>query len=118
MTDHRAATNHTPSAIQLKLYVAGRTPRSESAAARVRQLFEDVLEATYEMTVIDVLELPGLADEDKVIATPTLIKVVPPPVRRIVGDLSDLEQVARWLGIDEIPAATVPAAQDQDGDHL
>ena len=118
MTDHRAVTDPTPGAIQLKLYVAGRTPRSESAAARVRHLFEDVLKAAYEMTVIDVLELPGLADEDKVIATPTLIKVVPPPVRRIVGDLSDLEQVARWLGMDEVATAAVPAARDQDGEQL
>ena len=51
------------------------------------------------------------------IATPTLIKLVPPPVRRIVGDLSDLEQVARWLGMEQIGAVAVPAAQDQDGDR-
>ncbi len=70
------------------------------------------------MTVIYVLERPGLADEDKVIATPTLIKLVPPPVRRIVADLSDLEQVARWLGVEEIGTAAVRAGQDQDGDQL
>ena len=118
MTDDRAANDPNPMAIQLKLYVAGRTPRSESAAARVRQLFEDVLKTAYEMTVIDVLEGPSLADQDKVIATPTLIKLDPPPVRRIVGDLSDLAQVARLLGMQEIGTPSAQAARDQDGDQL
>jgi circadian clock protein KaiB len=90
--------------VRLKLYIAGQTPRSESAVARVRHLFETMLRAPYEMVVIDVLERPGLADEDKVIATPTLIKLVPPPSRRVVGDLSDLDQVARWLGVDPVGA--------------
>lgn len=85
----------------LKLYVTGKTPRSEKAIANLRQICEQELANQYEMIIIDVLERPQLAEEEKILATPTLIKQLPPPLRRIIGDLSDKEKVL--LGLDLLP---------------
>ncbi len=82
----------------LKLYVAGNTPRSERAIQNLRRLCEEALAGQYHMVVIDVLERPQLAEDEKILATPTLIKHLPPPLRRIIGDLSDTEKVL--LGLD------------------
>ena len=82
----------------LKLYVTGQTVRSESAIANLRRACERELRGQYELRVIDVLERPQLAEEDKIMATPTLVKQLPPPLRRIIGDLSDGEKVL--LGLD------------------
>jgi circadian clock protein KaiB len=85
----------------LKLYVTGRTPRSERAIANLRCVCETRLNGTYELMVIDVLERPQLAEDEKILATPTLIKVLPPPIRQIIGDLSDMDRVL--LGLDLEP---------------
>ncbi len=82
----------------LKLYVAGRTPRTEAAIANIRDICERDLEHVYELVVIDVLERPQLAENEKILATPTLVKVLPPPLRRVVGDLSDRERLI--VGLD------------------
>ncbi|MBF0130032.1 MAG: circadian clock protein KaiB [Alphaproteobacteria bacterium] len=82
----------------LKLYVTGKTPRSERAISNLQRICEEELSRQYEMMVIDVLERPQLAEDEKIIATPTLIKELPPPLRRIIGDLSDTEKVL--LGLD------------------
>ncbi|HEY3083248.1 MAG TPA: circadian clock KaiB family protein [Chloroflexota bacterium] len=77
----------------LKLYVTGQTPSSLRAIANIRSLFGDPLDKEYDLVVIDVLEHPHLAEEDRVLVTPTLIKQIPPPPRRVLGDLSDRERV-------------------------
>ena len=82
----------------LKLYVTGKTPRSERAISNLRRVCEEELGGKYEMRVIDVLEHPQLAEDEKILATPTLIKELPPPLRRIIGDLSDKAKVL--LGLD------------------
>lgn len=82
----------------LKLYVTGKTPRSERAIANLRRICDADLEGRYELTIIDVLERPQLAEDEKILATPTLIKELPPPLRRIIGDLSEKESVL--LGLD------------------
>jgi circadian clock protein KaiB len=82
----------------LTLYVTGQTPRSQRAIAALRQLCEQELHGEYELTVIDVLEHPQLAEDQKILATPTVVKELPPPIRRIIGDLSDAERVL--LGLD------------------
>ena len=87
----------------LKLYVTGKTPRSERAIANLRRVCDEELEGKYEMQVIDVLEHPQLAEDEKILATPTLIKEIPPPLRRIIGDLSDKEKVL--LGLDLQPSS-------------
>lgn len=82
----------------LRLYVTGQTPRSILAIENLKRICENELNGEYEMVVIDVLERPKLAEEDRIIATPTLIKSLPPPLRRVIGDLSDTEKVL--LGLD------------------
>ena len=82
----------------LKLYVAGNTPNSMRALITLREILESEFKGVYALKVIDVLKSPQLAEEDKILATPTLAKILPPPVRRIIGDLSDREKVL--IGLD------------------
>ncbi len=82
----------------LKLYVAGNTPNSMRALKTLREILENEFKGIYALKVIDVLKNPQLAEEDKILATPTLAKILPPPVRRIIGDLSDREKVL--IGLD------------------
>ena len=93
-TPHRRT--RLPSFI-LKLYVTGATPRAEAAIANLRRICEQELEGQYQLEIIDVLEHPQLAEDDKVLATPTLIKQLPPPLRKVIGDLSDKEKVLLGL---------------------
>ena len=82
----------------LKLYVTSQTPNSIRALENLRQICEELLEDRYELEVIDVLKEPQLAEDDKIIATPTLVRHLPNPIRRVIGDLSDREKVL--LGLD------------------
>jgi circadian clock protein KaiB len=82
----------------LKLYVAGNTPNSMRALKTLRNILETEFRGVYALKVIDVLKNPQLAEEEKILATPTLAKILPPPVRRIIGDLSDRERVL--IGLD------------------
>lgn len=83
----------------MKLFVAGDSPRSERAIQNLMQLCDKTMKNNYEITIIDVLEQPALAEDDKIMATPTLIKLTPYPSRRIVGDLSDQNKVLTILGV-------------------
>lgn len=85
----------------LKLFVTGRTTRSERAIANLRRLCDQELADRYELLVVDILERPHLAEEERIMATPTLIRVMPQPVRRVVGDLSDETQVRAGLDIPD-----------------
>ncbi len=82
----------------LKLYVAGNTPNSIRALRTLRNILEQEFQGVYALKVIDVLKNPHLAEEDKILATPTLSKILPPPVHKIIGDLSDRERVL--IGLD------------------
>ena len=82
----------------LKLYITGRTPRTENAISMLRKICDEELQGRYNLTVIDVLQQPQLAENEKILATPTLIKELPEPLRRLIGDLSDKEKVL--LGLD------------------
>lgn len=82
----------------LKLYIAGRTARTEQAIASIREICERDLAKEYELAVVDVLERPQLAENEKIFATPTLVRELPPPLRRVVGDLSDRDRVL--IGLD------------------
>lgn len=82
----------------LKLYITGKTPRTERAIVNLRQLCEEELAGCYELEIIDILEHPQLAEDERILATPTLIKQLPPPLRRVIGDLSDRDRVL--LGLD------------------
>lgn len=83
---------------KLKLYITGNTPKSERAMANLKEICERELGGIYELQIIDVLEDPQFAENEKILATPTLIKSLPPPIRRIIGDLSNSEKIL--LGLD------------------
>ncbi len=82
----------------LRLYVTGMTPRSQRAIENLRQACEEHLKGRYELEVIDIFQHPSLAEGEQIIAAPTLVKSLPLPLRRLVGDLSDRERVL--LGLD------------------
>ena len=85
----------------LRLYVTGMTPKSTRAIANVQTLCEKYLEGTYELKVIDIYQQPKLAKGEQIIATPTLIKKLPLPLRKLIGDMSDPEKFL--IGIDLKP---------------
>ena len=96
----------------LKLYVTGNTPRTERAIANLRRVCDEELRSEYELEIIDVMEHPQKAEDDRILATPTLIKQLPPPLRRIIGDLSNKEKVLLGLEVrpDIIPPMELPGS--------
>lgn len=78
---------------ELRLYVAGQTPKSLTAFANLQRYCEEYLEGKYRIDVIDLLEHPQMAQMDQIVAIPTLIRTLPEPVRKIIGDLSNKERV-------------------------
>lgn len=82
----------------LKLYVTDKTVNSERALEALKQILDEDLKGLYKLKVIDVLKNPQLAEEDKILATPALVRILPGPVKKIIGDLSDKEKVL--LGLD------------------
>ncbi len=91
-------SEYPPRVWKLKLYIAGQTPRSIAALTNLRRIVEEHLGGQYEIEVIDLLENPQLAKGDQILAVPTLVKDLPLPVRKIIGDLSDTERVL--VGLD------------------
>lgn len=85
----------------LKLYVAGQSPKSVKAVANIKKICEENLQGRYELEVIDLYQQPQLAQGEQIIAVPTLIKKLPPPLRRIIGDMSNAERVLVGLDIRE-----------------
>jgi circadian clock protein KaiB len=83
------------------LFVTGASSRTGTAIANLRRICEQELEGQYDLEIIDVLEYPDLAEDEKILATPTLIKSLPLPLRRVIGDLSDKEKVL--LGLEVYP---------------
>ena len=87
---------------ELRLYVAGQTPKSVAALANLRRICAEHLRGRYKIEVIDLLKNPMLARGDQILAVPTLVKKLPSPVRKILGDLSNTERV--FVGLDLQPA--------------
>ena len=87
----------------LRLYVAGNTPRSTQAIANVKSICDQYLGGRYELEIIDLYQQPLSALADHILAAPTLIKELPPPLRTLVGDMSDTERVLVGLDLREIP---------------
>ena len=107
-TDFAQATGARPAEQwKLRLYVAGQTPRSLAALANLKRLCEEHLKGRYRIEVIDLLATPTLAKDDQILAIPTLVRRLPEPVRRIIGDLSNTERVL--VGLDLIPAPKTAA---------
>ena len=91
----------------LRLYIAGQTPKSLTAFANLKRICEDHLKGRYTIEVIDLVETPRLAKDDQILAIPTLVRRLPEPVRKIIGDLSNTERVL--VGLDLIPAPRTSA---------
>jgi circadian clock protein KaiB len=83
----------------LTLYVTGTSPRTKIAIDNLNRICMQELEGRYELEIVDVLEHPQRAEDEKILATPTLIKQLPPPLRRVIGDLSDKEKVLLGLEV-------------------
>jgi circadian clock protein KaiB len=84
---------------QLRLFVVGQTPRSVAAIQNLERICREHLEGRYEIQVIDLLEKPQLARDDQILAIPTLVRSLPRPVSKIIGDLSNTEKVLVGLNI-------------------
>ena len=82
-----------------RLYVSGSTPRSTKAIRNIRKICEENLTGRYDLEVVDIYQQPGLAGEQQIIAAPTLIKSLPLPLRRFIGDLSQSEPVLVGIGL-------------------
>lgn len=82
----------------LRLYIAGQTPRSLAALANLKRLCEQHLAGRYQIEVVDLLKAPQLGARDQIVALPTLVRKLPEPIKRVIGDLSDSKRVT--MGID------------------
>ena len=87
---------------ELRLYIAGQTPRSVLALKNINKYCQEYLEGKYSIEVIDLLKYPQLAEGDQIFAIPTLVRKVPEPLRKIIGDLSNKERVLVGLDIREL----------------
>jgi len=86
----------------LRLYVAGQTPKSIAAIANLKKLCEQHLAGRYSIDIVDLMQNPSLAQRDQIVAIPTLIRKLPEPIKRIIGDLSNTDRVLIGLEIDEV----------------
>lgn len=88
-----------PETWQLRLYVAGQTPKSIEAFGNLKRICEEHLKGRYQIEVIDLLENPTLARGDQILAVPTLVRKLPPPMKKIIGDFSNTERVLVGLNL-------------------
>jgi len=109
----RTTVRRAPRAVRevqwnFRLYVAGQTPKSITAFANLKRICEEHLQGRYRIHVIDLATAPQLAQDDQIVALPTLIRQLPVPVRRVIGDLSNAERVLIGLDLSR-PPATLPS---------
>jgi circadian clock protein KaiB len=97
----RARATRTEKAYELRLYVAGQTPKSLAAFANLKKICEEHLAGKYHIEVIDLLKKPQLASGDQILAIPTLVRKLPEPIKKIIGDLSNTERVLVGLDLRE-----------------
>jgi circadian clock protein KaiB len=93
----------------LRLYVAGQSPKSLRAFGNLKRLCEEHLAGRYEIEIIDLVERPSLALSDDILAIPTVVRRLPLPLRRVIGDLSDARRVLVGLSLDPDPTGSPPA---------
>jgi circadian clock protein KaiB len=100
MSDENVTVDETTE-YNLRLYIAGQTPKSLAAIANLKKICEENLAGRYKIEVIDLVETPQLAAGDQIVAIPTLVRRLPPPLKRMIGDLSNSEKVI--VGLDLRP---------------
>ena len=93
--------SEAPETWRLRLYVAGQTPKSITALANLKRLCDGHLAGRYHIEVVDLLSQPHRARRDEIVAIPTLVRKLPPPIRKIIGDLSNVDRVL--VGLDVLP---------------
>ena len=103
---HRLAKRARKDFWELRLYIAGQSPNSIAAIANLKKICEEQLQGKYRIEVIDLLEKPQLAKGDQIIAIPTLVRRLPPPVKKIIGNLSKAERAL--IGLDLQPVRGTP----------
>jgi circadian clock protein KaiB len=101
MTEH-ADPDAAGERYMLRLYVAGQTPKSIAAIANLKRVCETHVPGKYEIEVVDLLKNPALAKADQVVAIPTLVRRLPPPLRRVIGDLSKVDRVLVALDVQPL----------------
>ena len=99
---HPPQSNGDEARWNLRLYVAGQTPRSLSAFQNLKNICEEYLQGEYHIEVVDLMENPTLARGDQILAIPTLVRKLPQPIRKIIGDLSNAERVLVGLDIQPL----------------
>ena len=92
MSSRKNGNDHNPEKWELRLYTAGQTPKSLAAIKNLKRVCEEHLAGRYEIEIVDLLKNPRLAKDDQIVAIPTLVRKLPDPVRKIIGDLSDTER--------------------------
>ncbi len=97
--DHRSTSGDPSKVWRLRLYVAGESPKSLVAFANLKALCETHMAGKYEIEIVDLIQHPRLARGDEIVAIPTLVRQLPSPIRKIIGDLSDTDQVLVGLQI-------------------
>ncbi|UOQ79756.1 circadian clock KaiB family protein [Hymenobacter sp. 5414T-23] len=95
--------NNSPAEYVLHLYITGATPNSTRAVRNIKAICERHLQGRYELLIIDIYQQPNLAKHEQIIAAPTLVKKLPLPLRRLIGDLSEEKKVLAALGLPDVP---------------
>jgi circadian clock protein KaiB len=105
---NKSTSGEKPDRWILRLYVAGKTPRCETAEQNLRKVCDEHLAGRYTIEIIDLVDEPTLAQGDQILAVPTLVRKLPSPVRRIIGDLSNTERVLVGLDLrpNSVPTST------------
>jgi circadian clock protein KaiB len=85
----------------LKLYITGMTPNSQRAVENIKNICEQYLKGRYELEIIDIYQQPALAQQEQIIAAPTLVKSLPAPIRKLIGDMSNKEKIIIGLNLKE-----------------
>jgi circadian clock protein KaiB len=109
----KSTTGGSLSKYLLTLYVTGTSPRTQIAVANLDRICKQELEGRYELEIVDVLQNPQRAEDEKILATPTLIKKLPPPLRRVIGDLSDKDKVLLGLEVQATPSLSPSTARPE-----
>ena len=98
VSQNTSSKDATKKRTELRLYIAGQTPKSVAALKNLKRICEEYMPDKYELKVIDLLQQPQLARGDQIVAVPTVVKNLPVPIRKLIGDLSDTERVL--VGLD------------------
>ena len=97
---NKIISNSGDEKLSLKLFVTGASPNSAKAVSNLKDICEKYFENRYELEIIDVYQQPIKASEEQIVALPMLLKFLPPPIKRFIGDLSDTQKVLKGLGIN------------------